>query len=134
MARQGVLVQPYERLSLEQVERIHQSSLAILTDPGILCYNREATQVFGDHGAEVQRVEESAADCWLLKIPERVIAPAVAAAPQVVKLGARREENILILDGSEPRVHFVSGSETNVWLDVKMETFVNKVDHSVPSS
>ena len=73
MARQGILVQPYERLSLEQVEAIHQASLDILMDPGILCYNREAAQIFGDHGVDVQRVEESAADCWLLKLPERLI-------------------------------------------------------------
>ncbi|MFQ5826041.1 MAG: trimethylamine methyltransferase family protein [Dehalococcoidia bacterium] len=128
MARQGVLVHPYERLSLEQVERIHQLSLAILMDPGILCYNREAAQVFGDHGAEVQGVEESAAECWLLRIPERVVSQALAAAPRVVKLGARDEDNCLILDGREPRVRFASGSEANNWLDVDAETFVSKRD------
>jgi len=131
MARQGILVvQPYERLILEQVERIHQASLDILVDPGILCYNREATQIFGDHGVEVQRVEESAADCWLLRIPEKLISQALAGAPRVVKLGARSEENCLILDGREPRVRFVSGSETNIWLDVELQAYVKKSDPS----
>jgi len=36
MARQGVLVEPYQRLKMEQVEQIHRASLAILTDPGVV--------------------------------------------------------------------------------------------------
>ncbi len=126
MARAGVLVHPYERLSREQVERIHRSSLAMLMDPGILCYNREAAQVFGDHGADVRRVDESTAACWHLKIPEKLVSQALAAAPQVVKLGARDEDNCLILDGREPRIRFASGSEANNWLEVDVETFVSK--------
>jgi len=47
-----------------------------------------------------------------------------------VKLGARGEENCLILDGREPRVRFVSGSETNIWLDVDFQAYVKKSDHS----
>ena len=51
MTRQGVVVEPYQRLKLEQVEQIHQASLDILTEPGILCYNRSAAEIFGDFGA-----------------------------------------------------------------------------------
>jgi trimethylamine--corrinoid protein Co-methyltransferase len=47
-------------------------------------------------------------------------------APKVVKLGARSEENTLILDGREPRLHFASGSEANIWLDVDFSTYVSK--------
>ncbi len=127
MARQGVLVkQPYHRLKLEQVEQIHRSSLAILTNPGILCFNRSAAEVFGGHGAEVLSIEQGSAPCWLLKIPEKIITDAVQTAPKVVKLGARDENNCLILDGHEPRVCFASGSEANNWLDVDVETFINK--------
>jgi len=122
------VVEPYERLSPEQVEQIHRASLAILADPGILCYNREAAQVFGDHGAEVETVAESGAGCWLLRIPQRVIEQVVASAPKVVKLGARDEDNALVLDGAEPRVHFASGSEANNWLEVDVEAFVSKRD------
>ncbi len=128
MARAGVLVRPYERLSLEQVERIHRSSLAILMDPGILCYNSEAAQVFGDHGADVRRIEESTPACWKVLMPEKLVSQALAAAPRVVKLGARDEDNCLILDGREPRIRFASGSEANNWLDVDVETFVSKRD------
>jgi len=126
MARQGVLVDPYQRLKAEQVEQIHRASLAILADPGILCFNRSAAEIFGDSGAEVLPVDGEGAAQWLLKIPERVISEALQAAPKVVKLGARDEDNCLILDGGEPRVCFASGSEANNWLDVDVETFVSK--------
>ena len=126
MGREGVLVEPYQRLKLEQVKQIHRASLAILTDPGVVCFNRHAADIFGDHGAEVLSIHQGGAACWLLKIPERIITDAVQAAPKVVKLGARDENNCLILDGREPRVHFASGSEANNWLDVDVETFVSK--------
>ncbi len=126
MARQGVIVQPYQRLKPEQVEQIHQASMAILTDPGVLCFNRSAVEVFGDQGAEVSPVQQDGAPCWLLKIPEKIITQAVQSAPKVVKLGARDENNCLILDGNEPRVRFASGSEANNWLNVDIEAFVSK--------
>ncbi|MEE8598854.1 MAG: trimethylamine methyltransferase family protein, partial [Dehalococcoidales bacterium] len=126
MARQGVLVEPYHRLKLEQVEQLHRASLAILTDPGVICFNRQAAEVFGDHGADVLSINPGGAPCWLLKIPGTVITDAVQSAPKVVKLGARDENNCLILDGHEPRVRFASGSEANNWLDMDMEAFVSK--------
>lgn len=131
MARQGILVEPYQRLKLEQVERIHRASLVILTDPGMVCFNRNAAEIFGDHGAEVLSIDQGGAACWLLKIPEKVIIDAVQAAPKVVKLGARDENNCLILDGHEPRVHFVTGSETNIWLDVDFQAYVKKSDPNI---
>ena len=128
MAREGVLVEPYERLNREQVERIHRASLAILKDPGIVCFNPEAAEIFTASGAEVKRIENEGPSHWLLKIPEKVIDDTLQAAPKVVKLGARDESNSLILDGNEPRVHFASGFEANNWLDVEVETFVSKRD------
>ena len=126
MAREGMLVEPYQRLKLEQVEQIHQASLDILLNPGVVCFNRRAAEIFGDHGAEVIPVESQGAPQWLLKVPERVISEAVSAAPRVVILGARDENNCLILDGNEPRVRFASGSEANNWLDIDVEAFTSK--------
>jgi trimethylamine--corrinoid protein Co-methyltransferase len=128
MARQGVIVEPYQRLNQEQIERIHQASLDILADPGVICFNREAAEVYGDSGAEVTPVEGEGAPRWLVRIPEKVVSQTLQAVPKVVKLGARDEDNCLILDGSEPRVRFASGSEANNWLDVDVETFVSKRD------
>lgn len=130
MPREGVLVHRiYERLGRDQIERIHGASMEILHHPGIMCYNREASEILSGHGAEV--TADSSGRCWQVSIPETLVLNALKTTPKVVKLGARREENSLILNGSEPRVYFASGSETNVWLDMKVETFVSKADHNV---
>ena len=128
MARQGVLVEPYIRLKQEQVEQIHRASLDILTDPGIICFNPGAAEVFGDFGAEVTPMEQEGAPRWLVRIPEKIVSEALQTAPKTVKLGARDENNCLILDGGESRVHFASGSEANNWLDVDVEKFVSQRD------
>lgn len=136
MTRQGILVEPYERLSYEQLEQVHQASLDILKDPGMLCFNKEAAQYFGDNGAEVAVVDQGEIPCWKIQIPEKMIAMALQSAPQVVKLGARDENNSLLLDGAESRVFLVSGSETNIWLDVDFSPYVKKsnpdIEVSVP--
>ena len=126
MARQGVLVEPYQRLNEIQVEQVHRLSMEILTDPGIICFNKDATEIFAGSGAEVTAVKEERLPYWILRIPEKLILEAIGAAPRVVKLGARNEDNCLILDGHEPRVRFASGSETNNWLEVDIEAFVSK--------
>ncbi|MBE9502183.1 MAG: trimethylamine methyltransferase family protein [Dehalococcoidia bacterium] len=130
MPRDGVLVHRiYERLDRDQMERIHGASMEILHHPGIICYNREAADIFSSYGAEV--TADPSARAWGVSIPEALVLRALETTPKVVKLGARREENSLILDGSEPRVFFASGSETNTWLDMRVETFVRKTNHSV---
>lgn len=132
MPREGILIHnPYERLTKEQVSQIHHASMEILNDPGLMCFNREAAEIFGSSGAEISSVEQGAASCWMLKIPEKVIDKALQAAPKVVKLGARDEDNCLLLDGREPRVRFASGSEANNWLHVDVETFVRKRDSAL---
>ncbi|MBW2247821.1 MAG: trimethylamine methyltransferase family protein [Deltaproteobacteria bacterium] len=52
--KQGVLVKPYERLNQDHVKWLDQSSLDILSDPGIWCYNERAAKLFKSHGANVR--------------------------------------------------------------------------------
>ncbi len=120
--RKGVLVKPYERLEKAQIEKIHEASLSILRDPGIISYNREAAEIFADNGAEIS----SNNGYWRISIPEGLIEESVKHAPSVVKLGAREKENSLVLDGKEPRVRFGTGSEANVILDMDVEDFVSE--------
>ena len=113
--RQGVLVrQPHRRLSEEQVRLIDGTSRDLLQDPGLLCYNREAADLYAKAGARVDPGDDFAR----VSLSPEVVDRALEAAPSTVTLGARKPENRLILDAAEPRVRFVSGSETNVWLDV----------------
>jgi trimethylamine:corrinoid methyltransferase-like protein len=96
--------------------------MQILDDPGIISFNREATELFHANGARVTPLPDADNPSWLIKIPEAVVLSAIESAPTVVKLGARNEDNSLIMNGEESRVFFVSGSETNLWLDVVFET------------
>ncbi len=115
--REGVLVTPQTRLSEEQVGLIDGMSRELLEDPGLLSYNAEAVELFRSAGAKV----EDGGDCPRVRIPGKLIDRALESAPSTVVLGAREEANRLVLDATEPRVRFGSGSETNVWLDVAFD-------------
>jgi len=131
MPREGILIEnPIERLSGEQVRQIHGASIDILNDPGLLCFNKKAAEVFQANGAEVSAISGSGTPCWGVKIPENLVAGALESAPKTVKLGARNPDNTLIMNGDEPRVFFITGSETNIWLDVDFSTYVSKTDPS----
>ena len=131
MPREGILIDnPLIRMTEEQVSQIHQASMEILRDPGVICFNKEAAEIFDSSGADVTPVEPSDHPCWLISIPEKLVLDAIESAPKTVKLGARNPENALIMHGEEPRVYFISGSETNTWLDVDFPTYVKKSDPS----
>ncbi len=115
--REGVLVRPQERLSEAQVRLIDGVARDLLADPGLICFNGEAAEVFRAAGAQVEAAEGAAAR---VRLPEAVIDRALDSAPSRVVLGARDPDNRLILDAAEPRVRFGSGSETNVWLEVEL--------------
>lgn len=132
MARQGVLVQPtYERLNREQIERIHAASMQILSDPGLISFNQEAAQIFGAAGASVEEVTQDESTHWWVRLPEKLVMEKLQTVPRTVKLGARKEENSLIMKGDEPRVFLVTGSETNIWLDIEFAPYVKKDDPHV---
>ncbi len=129
MPREGILVEyPIKRLSDEQVRQIHDASIEILNDPGLLCFNRKAAEVFKANGAQVSEISGSASPCWDVKIPEKLVDGALASAPNTVKLGARNPDNALVMKGDEAKVYFITGSETNTWLDVDFPTYVSKSD------
>jgi trimethylamine---corrinoid protein Co-methyltransferase len=126
--REGMLVdRPYERLTKKQVELIHQASMEILADPGLISFNEEAMKILNGHGAAVESMSGDHPS-WRVKLPEQMVLRAVESAPKTVKLGARNPDNILIMRGDEPRVYFITGSETNIWLDVDFPTYVHKSD------
>jgi len=112
--RQGVMVRPHCRMSESQVKLVDGISRELLQDPGLLCYNAEAAELFTKAGAKLEEAE----GCVRLRVPDSIIDDALKSAPSKIVLGARDPDNRLILDAHEPRVRFGSGSETNVWLEV----------------
>jgi len=129
VAREGIFIkQPLTRMAEDQIELVHQASMAILRDPGLICFNKRAADIFSSNGAEVSSLPDADHPTWIIKIPESLVLEALDTAPKTVKLGARNEDNALILDGEKPSVYFITGSETNIWLDVDFPTYVKKSD------
>lgn len=118
---------PYLRLSNKMVENVHRGSVKLLESFGIELWNEKAADIFDRGGARVARLDNGA---WWVRIPEKVINQSLEAAPRRVTLGARKPENVLLLDGSEPRVFFGTGSETNFILDTRLEPFVSRENPS----
>ncbi len=117
--REGMLVSPHERLTNDQVSLVDGISRELLKDPGIVCHNVRAAEVFGNAGAEV----EVTSDAFRVRLLSKVVDKALASAPSKIVLGARDPENRLVLDADEPRVRFGTGAETNFWLDVQFDDF-----------
>jgi trimethylamine--corrinoid protein Co-methyltransferase len=113
--RVGVLVDPYTRLTRNQLQLIHQASLDILTNIGIVSLNRHINELLAEHGAEISTHNGET----IVKFPAKLVEHCIEMAPSQVVLGARNPANRLILDADEARVRFGTGSETNVWLDVE---------------
>ncbi len=128
--REGVLVRPELRLSEDQIRLIDGVSRDLLMDPGLLCHNADVIELFRAAGATVEPVAGGAR----IRIPEAVLNAALASAPARLVLGAREESNRLVLDAHEPRVRFVSGSETNVWLDVNYDDGPHPTYRRLPGS
>ena len=81
MAREGILIEnPLTRLSEEQVHMLHQASIDILMDPGLISFNKEAVDIFDGNGAEVNSITPSDHPCWQVKIPERLVTSAIDSA------------------------------------------------------
>jgi len=116
--RQGVLVTPQCRLSDAQVQLIDSVSRELLQDPGLRCYNAEAADIFKDAGATVTECD----GYRQISVPSALVDKALETAPSRIVLGAREPANRLVLDATEPRVRFVSGAETNFWLETSFET------------
>ncbi len=70
-------------LSKEEIELVHENTLAILSRPGIKVGSQEALRLLEDGGAEVDRESMRA------RIPEDLISETVRKMPKSIVLGAR---------------------------------------------
>ena len=122
--RKGLIVRdPYKRISNDEIIAIDIASRKILSEIGFTCFSKEAMEIFSEKGCTVQSRDDRS---WTIKMPSEVLDDALKTVPSKVVLGARNPENKLLLDAEVPRIYFGSGSETNVWLDTIIKTFVEK--------
>jgi len=120
--RKGVEVSPYQRLNQEQLDLIHQTSMEILNHTGILVYGEEPANLLSSGGADVGNADQHGGR--KVRIPEKMVRKSVESAPDEVKLGARNPDNALILSSKTPQVHYGSGSETNFFLETRLNRYV----------
>lgn len=86
--------------SYDEIEAIHQASLEVFSRTGMQFHNKEALKVLKDGGCNVDM------DSGIAKIPEHIVADAIASAPSAVLLAGREERHDRILQGT--RVHWTN--------------------------
>ena len=83
-------------MELADVERIHELSLRILAETGILLHYPPARQILAAHGASVDEARQ------VVRIPRELVAQALASAPREVTVYSQsdpRHDYRLRLDG-----------------------------------
>jgi trimethylamine--corrinoid protein Co-methyltransferase len=108
---------PLAILSPADVERIHETSLEILAEVGVVFYSERALDVLAYHGADVDYQSTVA------RIPRHLVEQALATLPRCFTLGGRTREYDLPLDG---RHAYLSSDGC--------ATFVREADGTVRSS
>jgi trimethylamine---corrinoid protein Co-methyltransferase len=98
-----------EVITTEQIERIHQASLEILENVGLLVRNEKARQVFDKHGCIVEAGGE------LVKFPSRVVEEFRAAFPPTFTFRGRDARFDRTIPGDGPLV--VTGSSAPNLID-----------------
>lgn len=83
-------------LSEEDIRKIHETTLKVLMDPGILVNHDGARKVFKDAGCEVDEKTK------VVKIPEHVLKKALSTAPGAFTLHSRdgKHDVKMVSDGS----------------------------------
>ncbi len=119
--RQGTSVEPLCRLPESLLAELHQASLNILDDPGVVCFSEEAAEIYSQAGCNVSRSDRD--NAWTVRIPASIAQDAIESAPSTVTLGARDPKDSLVLESRTPRVYFGTGSETNVFLETDLEEY-----------
>lgn len=76
-------MQFFSFLAADEIERIHEASLEILEDVGLLVRNARARRRFAEHGARVDEVSER------VRIPSGVVERCLAMVPPTITLRGR---------------------------------------------
>jgi trimethylamine--corrinoid protein Co-methyltransferase len=110
-------VGPHRRLTVltdTEVARIHETSLDILADVGVMFHSQRALDVLAEHGADVDR------ETTVARIPASAVETALATLPHDFVLGGREPAFDLPLDGDHAYLSvdgcavFVRGSDGTV--------------------
>jgi trimethylamine---corrinoid protein Co-methyltransferase len=84
---------PLRILGQDEVERIHEASLDVLANVGVMFHSQQALDVLEAHGATVDR------ETTVARIPAAAVEEAVSTLPRTFTLGGRTPEFDLPIDG-----------------------------------
>lgn len=112
MARPGPVGGQYRPLNPEQIDRIHQASLAVLEQTGIHVEHEEALTLYRRGGARVEGTR--------VYIPPSMVAEALEKAPSQVLLAGRDPSQDVLLEGQ--RVYAGTGGSPTMMLDPGADT------------
>ena len=82
-----------ELLGADEIRQIHESTLDVIENIGVMFHSQNALDVLQEHGATVDR------ETTVAKIPGEVVEKALATVPHAFTLGGRTTEYDLPLDG-----------------------------------
>lgn len=98
--------EPFELLSAEQVDRIHDGTLEILQETGIVFQNDKALQILRNAGCSIDR------DKKLAKIPVSLVEESIRKCPSSFLLKSREPQKTLTIGGNRTYMMTCCGMET----------------------
>ena len=114
---------PLRILAASEVERIHEASLEVLAETGVMFHSQRALDVLEAHGASVDR------ETTVARIPAATVAEALKTLPGGFTLGGRTPEFDLPIDGehayltSDGCATFVREADGTVRPSVKQDVY-----------
>ena len=87
-------------LSLANYQRIHDTSLKILEETGVIVEDQKTRDVFSDSGCIVDHIQK------VVKIPAAITEAAIQSAPGQITLHGRNRESDIVLDSQSMTSHF----------------------------
>ena len=85
-------------LSPDEIAKVHETTLEILSEVGVMFYSKRALDILAEHGATVDYATTVA------KLPPDLVERALATIPRTITLGGRTTEYDLPLDGEHAYV------------------------------
>jgi trimethylamine--corrinoid protein Co-methyltransferase len=89
--------------SEEQLNQVHQASLRVLEETGIMVKDQKAREIFGKAGARVNH------DRQIVRVSQELVEKAIESSPYEVTLFGKNNSR---LDFGKGRVHFINGFGT----------------------
>ncbi len=98
----------YEKfISKEEIKKIHENSLRIMEEVGVVFENERAREIFKDAGAVIEDT--------LVKIPAKLVEDALRTVPSSFRLHSTIHGDVVLGDGSKDKI--ITSNCSNVYIE-----------------